>query len=46
VLGLIGFDHVQDKQELGPSSTTYLMVLITSFFGGWFLGVIGGMEWD
>jgi hypothetical protein len=44
--GLIGFDHVQNKQELGSPVTTHLMALTAAFFGGWFLGVIGGMDWD
>jgi hypothetical protein len=38
-LGLIGFDHIQNKQELGPSVTTYLMMLIGAFAVGWFVGV-------
>ncbi|WP_176722065.1 hypothetical protein [Bradyrhizobium sp. LMTR 3] len=38
-LGLIGFDHVQAKQELGPSATTYLIMLIGAFAAGWFVGV-------
>ena len=38
-LGLIGFDHIQNKQELGPSATTYLMMLIGAFAAGWFVGV-------
>lgn len=42
LLGLLGFHHFQHEQELGP--TTYLMVLVASFFGGSFLGVIGGMD--
>ena len=45
-LGLIAFDHVQDKQEFGPSVTIHLMAFTAAFFGGWFLGVIGGMDWD
>ena len=44
-LVLIGFDRVQGPREFGPSATTYLLMLITSFFSGWFLGVIGGMDW-
>ena len=44
--GLIGFDHVQNKQELGSPVATHLMALTAAFFGGWFLGVIGGMDWD
>jgi hypothetical protein len=31
VLGLIGFDRVQDKQEFGPSTATYLIMLIGAF---------------
>ena len=46
LLGLIAFDHVQDKQEFGPSVTIHLMAFTAAFFGGWFLGVIGGMDWD
>lgn len=38
-MGLIGFDQVQDKQELGPSATTYLIMLIGAFAAGWFVGV-------
>jgi hypothetical protein len=38
-LGLIGFDKVKDKQELGPSATTYLIMLIGAFAAGWFVGV-------
>jgi len=45
-LGLIAFDHVQDKQDFGPSVTIHLMAFTAAFFGGWFLGVIGGMDWD
>jgi hypothetical protein len=45
-LALVAFDHVQDKQELGPSVTIHLMAFTAAFFGGWFLGVIGGMDWD
>jgi hypothetical protein len=45
-LALIAFDHVQDKQEFGPSVTIHLMAFSAAFFGGWFLGVIGGMDWD
>ena len=44
LLVLIGFDHVQD--QLGLSATTNLMMLGASFSGGWFLGVITGMDWD
>lgn len=45
-LGLIAFDHVQDRQEFGPSVTLNLAALTAAFLGGWFLGVIGGMDWD
>ena len=45
-LALIAFDHVQDRQEFGPSVTLNLAALTAAFFGGWFLGVIGGMDWD
>lgn len=45
-LGLIAFDHVQDKQEFGPSVTIHLIAFSAAFFGGWFLGLIGGMDWD
>jgi Mg2+/citrate symporter len=38
-LGLIAFDHVRDKKELGPSATTYLIMLIGAFAAGWFVGV-------
>jgi Mg2+/citrate symporter len=38
-LGLIGFDQVQDKQEFGPSATTYLIMLIGAIAAGWFVGV-------
>ncbi|MDA9549024.1 hypothetical protein GPL17_09940 [Bradyrhizobium yuanmingense] len=46
-LGLLGLHQVLDRQEIGPIETDYLLVLImliTSFFGGWFLGVIGWMD--
>ncbi|MDN4983093.1 hypothetical protein KUL72_24340 [Bradyrhizobium arachidis] len=42
-LGLIGFDRVRGPQEFGPSVTTDLLMLIVSFFGGWFLGIILGL---
>lgn len=42
----MGFDCIQDKQELGSSVTIHLMALTAAFIGGWFLGVIGGMDWD
>ena len=47
VLGLIRFDRVQGRQEFGPIETDYLLMpalLITSFVGGWLLGVIGWMD--
>jgi hypothetical protein len=37
LLVLLGFQHFQHEQELDP-----LMVLVASFLGGSFLGVIGG----
>ena len=43
-LGLIGFQHLQGRQELGLLATDYLLALIASFVGGWFLGVIGWMD--
>ncbi|WP_050422072.1 hypothetical protein [Bradyrhizobium tropiciagri] len=42
-LGLIGFDRIQGTQESGPSATTDLLMLVVSFFGGWFLGIIVGL---
>src|ERR1700688_3166956 len=36
---LLGFQHFQHEQELDP-----LMMLVVSFLGGSFLGVIGGMD--
>ncbi|MCC8941836.1 MULTISPECIES: hypothetical protein [Bradyrhizobium] len=44
LLVLIGFNHVQN--ELVHSATANLMMLGISFSGGWFLGVIAGMDWD
>jgi tryptophan-rich sensory protein len=44
LLVLLGFHHFQHEQELGLTATTYLMMLVASFFGGSFLGVIGGMD--
>lgn len=44
LLGLLGFHHFQHEPELGPTATTYLIMLVASFFGGSFLGVIGGMD--
>jgi hypothetical protein len=38
-LGLIGFDRIQNKPELGPSATTHLMMLVGAFAAGWFFGV-------
>ena len=38
-LGLIGFDHVQDKRDFAPSATIHLMMLIGAFAAGWFVGV-------
>jgi hypothetical protein len=46
-LGLLGLHQVQGWQESGPFETDYLLMLIlliTSFFGGWFLGVIGWID--
>ncbi|MCK1384650.1 hypothetical protein [Bradyrhizobium sp. 21] len=46
-LGLLGLHHVQGWQESGPFETDYLLMLIlliTSFFGGWFLGIIGWID--
>lgn len=45
-LALIGIDRVQGTQEFGSSATTYLLMLVVSFFGGWFLGIIGGLPND
>ncbi len=42
LLGLIGFVHFQE--QLSPSATINLMMLSASFFSGWFLGVIAGMD--
>lgn len=44
LLRLLGFHHFQREPKLGPTATTYLMMLVASFFGGSFLGVIGGMD--
>jgi hypothetical protein len=44
LLVLLGFHHLQHEQELGPTTTTDLMMLTVSFIGGWFLGIIGGMD--
>jgi hypothetical protein len=43
-MGLFAFQHLQGRQELGLLATDYLLILIVSFFGGWFLGVIGWMD--
>jgi hypothetical protein len=43
-VGLFGFQHLQGRQELGLVATDYLLILIVSFFDGWFLGVIGWMD--
>lgn len=45
-LGLVGFDRVQGTQEFGPSATTDLLMLVVSFVGGWFLGIIAGLPSD
>ena len=45
-LGLNEFDRVQGTQEFGPSATTYLLMLVVAFFGGWFLGIIVGLPND
>jgi hypothetical protein len=42
LLVLLGFHHFQHEQE--TTATTDLMMLVASFFGGSFLGVIGGMD--
>ena len=44
LLGWIVLHFVQDKLVL--SVTINLTALSAAFFGGWFLGVIGGMNWD
>ena len=44
LLGWIVLNFVQDKLVL--SVTINLTALGAAFFGGWFLGVIGGMNWD
>ena len=44
LLGWIVLNFVQDKLVL--SVTINLTALSAAFFGGWFLGVIGGMNWD
>lgn len=36
------FNHVEDK--LVSSATSGLMMLSVSFFSGWFIGVIAGMD--
>ncbi|MCA1394038.1 hypothetical protein I6F20_34045 [Bradyrhizobium sp. IC3123] len=45
-LALLAFHHVQDKQDFGPSVALNLAAFTAAFLGGWFLGVIGGMDWD
>jgi hypothetical protein len=44
LFGWIVLHFVQDKLVL--SVTINLTALSAAFFGGWFLGVIGGMNWD
>jgi len=44
LLGWIVLHFVQDKLVL--SVTIHFTALSAAFFGGWFLGVIGGMNWD
>jgi hypothetical protein len=44
LLGCIVLHFVQDKLVL--SVTTHLTALSAAFFGGWSLGLIGGMDWD
>jgi hypothetical protein len=44
LLGWIVLHFVQDK--LAVSVTIHLTALSAAFFSGWFLGVIGGMDWD
>lgn len=44
--GLIGFDRVEGREELGAAGMTDLLMLFVSFFGGWFLGIIGGSPDD
>ncbi|QOZ73512.1 hypothetical protein [Bradyrhizobium arachidis] len=41
-LGLIGFERAQGSQGVGPSTTTDLLLLVVSFFSGWFLGALAG----
>ncbi|MBB4382916.1 hypothetical protein GGD66_000446 [Bradyrhizobium sp. CIR48] len=46
-LRLLGLHYVRGWQESGPLETDYLLMLlllITSFFGGWFLGIIGWID--
>ena len=45
LLGLIGFDRLQGT-GFGSPATPYLLALIVSFFGGWLLGIIGGLPDD
>ena len=44
LLECIVLHFVQDKLVL--SVTTHLTALSAAFFGGWSLGLIGGMDWD
>ena len=44
LLGWIVLHFVEDKLALYV--TINLMAFSAAFFGGWFLGVIGGMDWD
>lgn len=44
LLGYIVLHFVQDKLVL--SVTTHLTAFCAAFFGGWSLGLIGGMDWD
>lgn len=39
---LIVYHYVED--QLVQSATGYLMVLAAFFYGGWFIGVIAGMD--
>jgi len=44
LLGCIVLHFVQDNLVL--SVTIHLTALSAAFFGGWSLGLIGGMDWD
>jgi hypothetical protein len=44
LLGWIVLHFVQDKLVL--SVIIHLTALSAAFFGGWFFGFIGGMDWD